>query len=216
MSSNSLDNLATNGIINFDADAFVRGTTPKFVGTPTDEYSYGDAPLMATPYLPYASHTKAHNQHSNPYGIKAGPHLSKEYNSQDTFISSEKEHSLPSAKSILAGGLVAALIGGIVLKGSSILKKGSIQKFFENCKNKLSSAFDSTKKITDNVTKEVKENSGENIEKIKKHSGKVLESVKGFASKHSQKLKIAGVGVLGLLGLYGLYEILTEKNKSKM
>lgn len=44
MSNGALDNLAMNGIIDFDADAYIKGTTPRYVGNPG---SYNQIPFEA-------------------------------------------------------------------------------------------------------------------------------------------------------------------------
>jgi hypothetical protein len=49
---NSLDALAANGVINFDADAFVSGASPRYVGSLPQNYLPFDRPLGNYPTAP--------------------------------------------------------------------------------------------------------------------------------------------------------------------
>lgn len=193
MSSHSLDSLSSGGVIDFDADAFVKGTTPRFVGNPEGNISLP----FEQPLIP------------QQYGIAPGEKLKGEP-LKDAFISHEKEKSAPTLSEILTGGLVAALalFGGLkihsILKGKKEATKaekpaGAIKKFMESCKKKLSSFFNDKVEIKEKVEAKAKEV----VEEVSKDK-------KGFFSKifKSKGVKIAGIGALGLLALYGLYKVL--------
>ncbi len=112
MGTNSLDNLAANNIINFDADAYVKGTTPRYAGNPEGEEHYlpFDKPLLATP--------------TSQYGISSGPQLHGAP-SKDAFISRGEEHksqALPWSE-ILTIGSVSALAIAAGIKIKSFLNK---------------------------------------------------------------------------------------------
>ena len=105
MSTNSLDTLAANNIINFDADAYVKGTPPRYVGDPDGEqYLPLDRPIMAN----YPQ-----------YGINAGPQLHGEP-SKDAFISHGEDHKkidIPWATILTIGSISAlAIAAGIKIK----------------------------------------------------------------------------------------------------
>lgn len=95
MSSNALDNLAINGVINFDADSYVKGQPPRYVGNPNGYNGLPlDQPLMAAPQA---------------YGVNPGTQLSGQP-SKDAFINhGENEHSRPSWKALLTGVALAGL-----------------------------------------------------------------------------------------------------------
>lgn len=106
MSAEQLRNLATNNIINFDANAFVKGTKPEFVGDPDGEqYLPLDRPIMA--------------EFPHGYGITAGPQLHGEP-SKDAFISHGEDHKkidIPWATILTIGSLSAlAIAAGMKIK----------------------------------------------------------------------------------------------------
>lgn len=133
MSSYALDNLARNGVINFDADSYIKGTPARFVGDP-DGYTGlpTDRPLLAEP-MAYAMPGGAHLK---PQPIKDGfesEHHKKEKNPVRTMLM------------IVAG--LAALIG---------LKFGAkrIKAAYEG--SKLQTHFKSLKEQITKVTSKIK------------------------------------------------------------
>lgn len=112
-SSSALDNLSANGIINFDANAFIKGEPAKYVA-PTAEYLPFDQPLNVLGSTP-------------PYG---GPVL-KRQPQHDAFVNkSEDNENQPAAhnwKKAATAVLVATLAvwGGVKCKSkiSSLINK---------------------------------------------------------------------------------------------
>jgi len=203
MESNSLDSLASGGIINFDADAFVKGTKPRYVGNPGAEiYLPGDTPLYFNP----------------TYGIKPGANLHGEP-STDAFIErgEHKQNSLPSFSTIIAGGLVAtiAFLTGSKIKSLFTTKDSkkcnTIKDFFNKSKERIESYINPTKKAeeTVKVSSETTVATEKTKEVVEKNGKKLIETVKEFCTKNSKGLKKTGIGLVGLLGLYGLYQVVS-------
>ncbi len=84
----ALDNLASNGIINFDADAYVKGETPRYVGNPGQACLPFEQPLPAFP------------QQGRVPQIPEQP-------KKDEFVHKKEEKGNPSWKKALAFVLVA-------------------------------------------------------------------------------------------------------------
>ena len=107
MSTDAYDRLAANGIIDFDADAYIRGTTPRYVGDPDGYVGLPfDKPLpaMNQPRAPYQATDSSIKMHSQP--------------NKDAFINhSEKEPTHLSWKEALFGTILAAvgIFGGVKL-----------------------------------------------------------------------------------------------------
>lgn len=191
--NSSLDSLATNGIIDFDANAFVKGTPPRFFGSPGNN-AYG----------------------GQSYGVTPGSRLNGEPEN-DAFVKREKEHTPPNWLSMLTGSLVAALgVFGIV-KAKSILdvkkakEKAEVDEFddfdefdkFDKVKEAPEAKKGILTKIKDGISSVFK--SKENTKNTEKAAKDVAKKA-GFWAKHP-KLKVTGIGALTLLGLYGLYEV---------
>lgn len=88
----SLDNLAANGVIDFDADAFIRGTTPRYVG--------GDKT-----YLPFETPLPQSIKGLNTSNLKGQP---------DSDVFNDGKKKLPLWKKITAGvaGTLLLAFGG--------------------------------------------------------------------------------------------------------
>lgn len=116
----SLDNLATNGIIDFDAEAYVKGLPPRFVGSPERYVGLpGEMPLMAEPPV---------------YGVYPGARLSG-HPRRDGFEYPEiEEGGNPSWKKALA----TVLLSGLAVIGA-IRYRGKLAKFFSEKKAEVTS-----------------------------------------------------------------------------
>lgn len=219
MGNGSLESLSKSGIIDFDADAYIKNGVSKPVETESSYLPF-DKPLV-----PIAS----------PYGITPGEQLKGEP-SKDAFVShKEKEHSKSNWKQIL-GGIIAggiATFGGFKLfkKLNNPLKiKASAKKegLFTIIKEKLVSVLQpeeeikktkKTKKAKKTVGKTAKDTVKETTEKgAKKTAEKTVKEVaekgKGILAKIPKGLKIAGGILIGLLGLYGFYEVAFKKHNN--
>lgn len=191
VSNSSLDSLATSGVINFDADAFLKGTSPRFVGSPSNQYLPGEQPPS--------------------YGVTPGSKLNGEPE-RDAFVKHEKENTPPKWISMLTGFLVATLGVFGVVKAKSLFDKNKVDAetstekkgIFTQIKDKISSLL---KSKDTKAAEEAKKAAEEAAAKEAKEAAKKA----GFWAKHSKGLKIAGVGALSLLGLYGLYEIISGR-----
>lgn len=115
--------LESNGIINFDADAYIKSGIAK-PAHEEDAYLPFDKPLLATPQV---------------FGVYPGPHLSG-HPDVDAFITHKKEHAPLTWKQILAGigGLTAATIGTIKFvcwnKAREAAKKAKAAKLAKQAK----------------------------------------------------------------------------------
>lgn len=122
--SGSLENLSSNGIVNFDADAYVNSGISRYAGNHDEGYLPFDKPLLATPQY---------------FGVYPGPHLSG-HPDVDAFITHGKEPFRPTWKQILAGigGLTAATIGTIKFvfwhKAREAAKKAKAAKLAKQAK----------------------------------------------------------------------------------
>lgn len=138
----SLDNLATNGIIDFDAEAYVKGLPPRFIGRPERYVGLpGEMPLMAEPPA---------------YGVYPGAHLSG-HPGRDGFEHHEiEEGSNPSWKQALMTVLLSGLaVVGAIKYRSKIVElfnkkkaavtspsfKQKVSDFFSNAKTKIVEFF---------------------------------------------------------------------------
>ncbi len=193
--TNALDSLASNGIIDFDADAFVRGTTPRYVGDPDGPtYLPFERPLLAEPYL-------------------GGKHLSGQPK-HDEYVSPHNKKSHLNWKQALAGVIVAGLLvlGGIKCKGlftrigklfSKKKNAGTAPKegFFARIKSKVKGFFEKNKSaVTTKIAK-----SEETAKKAKVSIGDKIKNMPKWA-------KITAGVSAGLLGLYGLFKMTSGRS----
>lgn len=209
-STSSLDSLASNGIINFDADAYIKGTKPRYVGNPfgSEGLPY-DQPMMASPF----------------YGVTPGAHLSG-HPSTDAFVTrgEEKGNSHIPWNKILAGGIIASLIGYTGIR---------VKEFFTKNPNKKSEIVDTFNKCKDEVGKlvkgkdtagnakaetEVASSAEKPVEKTVEKAAETTKngilatikekfaSLKNKISHLPKKVKIGGGITIGLIGLYEIYK----------
>ena len=174
MGSCSLDNLAANGIIDFDAESYIKGAPAKYVGNPTGYVGLPlDRPLLEPSY--------------QGYGVTAGAQLSG-HPSNDAFVNHEetKSSGIPW-KGILAG----------VTLGSLIIFAGvKCKKYVSKCFNKISEGF---KKIFNK--KSVVTNTNKVIDKAKDAAQKVKKfKIPKWVKITGGSL----AGLLGLYGIYRL------------
>lgn len=200
-SRNSLDNLAANGIINFDADAYVNGTEPRFYGSPRLNTCLPlDNPIFPGP----------------AYGITAGPHLSG-HPTSDAFISKGGHGTKQfSFEKILTVGIVAALLTSCFSKIKSTFtrkseKPSKVGTWLKEAKENAISFFNKGTKTE--ATSEAKA-AGKATEKaVEKSAEKVAEKEATFWAKHGGKFKKGGLGLVAVLGLYGLYNYFSGSKK---
>lgn len=215
MGINSLDSLATNGIINFDADAFIKGTPPRFAGSPeAPVYLPGEQPLNTF-------------EPSRPH--EGGPKLQGEAE-KDAFIHKDAENNEggTSWKKILTIGLLS----GLAIFGASKLKKlpKGLQNIGESIKNlftnKKGGVFKRIKKsvnsfVTGKPAKGSKTKKGPKTPNVgNAKSAKITKTTKTLAEKFSLKgrgpfVKWTALAATALLGLYGAYEVLIPHKKGQ-
>lgn len=220
-SSSSLDTLATTGVIDFDADAYVKGAKPRYVGNPG-----------AGQYLPLEQPI---NSPAN-FGIKSGKNLPgnpeadafvRNYNEKKEQEGKEETEGKkpPSLQTLLAGGIIAALA---LFAGNKINKhmkanpdsfKG-IKEKWNTFKDKVKNFFSgSTEKSTESTTKEAAAKTAEQTEQAAKKgiiekAKNLLKGAKDKFMKLPKKGKI-GVGIgAGLLGLYALYKATSRPSEA--
>lgn len=119
----TLDNLAALGVVDFDPEAYIKGTTPRYVGAP--RY-----------YLPFEQPLPAFQPPAHlPVNMK--PH---EQPKHDEF---KHESEIPLWKKLVTGGLVAGLVALGVYKAKSFSKLTgeSFRKLLDNVKDKIKTPF---------------------------------------------------------------------------
>lgn len=93
---NSMRSLASIGVVDFDANAYVKGTKPMYVGSPEPHMELPlDAPITSTPNFGYG------------YGYGGGALRAQP--SVDAFVSRGHHSSSVSAKGLILGGILGAL-----------------------------------------------------------------------------------------------------------
>lgn len=202
MESSSLDRLAQAGIINFDADAYVKGTAPRFVGKPEGEtYLPFDQPLTGFPM----------------YGIPSSHNLSGEP-SADAFVHRENGHGSENKgihiplKEALTAGLVGglALFAGIKIKNAITKNKPELKEAGKKAEGFLKKAANSVVNFSKNIWKRVrgvfKPEANETKPKVELPKG-----LRDFLSK--RWVKGLGIGALGLFGLWGISKLASGGNQ---
>ncbi len=202
-STSSLDTLATLGVLDFDADAYVKGTKPKYVGNP-----------QTSNMLPYS---KPSNGYSS-YGIQSGAYLSG-YPAVDAFVSrGEKKAPVQVPwKELMTGGVLSAIAIYCGSKIKKILKSKpdlakNISTTIDNCKTKAKSIIKGTGEIAESTAK-----TADKTTKIAKKGiiNTVKESflkAKDIVSKLPKNVKIVGGIGIGLIVLHEIYKA-TNKNQ---
>lgn len=115
----SLDSLASSGVVDFDPEAYIKGTTPRYVGSP--RY-----------YLPFEQPLPAFQPPAHlPANMK--PH---EQPKHDEF---KHQSDAPIWKKVVTGGLVAGLLAFGIYKAREFSKNGgeSFKKMCDTVKNKI-------------------------------------------------------------------------------
>ena len=129
----TIDRLTSEGIIDFDAESYYKGTQPRYIGAPK-EYLPFDEPLPARRMQHYGPSAKLHDQ----------PH-------HDELVKHE-ESKTPEWKKILTGSLVLALIaaaGYKLTKGGSKIGQ-SISNGTKTSKDWIKNTFNKVFKRTPN------------------------------------------------------------------
>jgi len=197
-STNSLDNLAANGIINFDASAYINGTTPRYYGNPQMNVGLPfSAPLFPGP----------------SYGLTAGPLLSG-HPSNDAFITKAGSgHTSFSLNKILTAGIVAGLAVAAWNKVKSTFTEtkepSKIGNFIKTQKEKVTSFFNKNK------TSEVKSDVKTEIQVEKVAEKEIKEVAKKEVNFFKRNWKKGGIGLVALLGLYGLYQYVSAGKQAQ-
>lgn len=201
--SPSLDALASNGVVNFDANAFLKGTTPRYYGSPNEGQVYlpGDQPLFNSPEIP-------------AYGIAGGENLKGQPN-KDAFLAREHEKGEinVSTKNIITAGIVGALalFAGSKFKktqlGQKLISKFSKANIAETASGILGKAQSALSGVT-GKTKPAASAAAETVEKV----AEVAKTKKKFSLANIPKpVKIGGLAVAGALGLYEVYRMITDR-----
>lgn len=201
MSSNSLDNLAANNIIDFDAHSYIKGEPPRYVGDP-DGYVG----------LPFERPLPACNE----YGVMPGPQLHGAPK-HDAFINSKHEEKPSNWKGFLFGALIATL--GAV----------GLYKFADKIRNKFSSTKTTPKneikvqpKVSTTTSTKIenttKKPAGEKINGgLKSFKEKAIEIFKTGKEKFNalpRGARFATKIAAGLGGLYLVYKMFFSRGES--
>lgn len=181
MGNTSFDSLAANGIINFDADAYIRGTTPRYVGNPNMGNGLPfEQPLNAMPSFP-------------PLGSQL-PHQPI----KDEFSHEKHEKKEKDWKELLTLGV----IGGTAVY-AGIKYKNSIKKMFS--KKVKTPPPSATAGATTAATAATTATTATTAGKSAARKAKIQAFFK------NKTVKIAGLVGVGLIALYGLYDIISKK-----
>lgn len=190
MSTGAYDRLAANGIIDFDADAYIKGTTPRYVGDP-DGYVG----------LPYDRPLPVMNQPMGPYpGAHNRPQLHAQPN-KDAFVThSDKKRTNIHWKEALFGVLLAAagVFGGIKLSRAIKNRRAA----------KAAAATATTTTTTTAGATSRNKFSFKNILSKVKALGPIIKAKWTAMPKLG---KIATGSAAGLALLYGIFKITTKK-----
>src|SRR5574344_1240294 len=191
------DNLVSRGILNGDANAFVKGTAPRYGGNPfPKEYMPLDQPVL-TPMTP-------------GFGYPTGGMYLSGQPSSDAFVynnnpNKSTERTLPWIKMILGAGLLAT---------ASLIGLDALKKHLDGKKSKDASG------VAKDVPK-IPEEKPSNLNKVKDGVSTAFEKAKGGASTVFNKLKglklrwkVAGGIGLGLLALVGLSKLRSHHSQN--
>lgn len=198
--STSLDSLARNGIIDYDADAYVRGTTPRYVGKPDD--------VPHVPYMPFDQPLP--DLHPAPLKPRIQPH-------KDEFVKEEESSSSnPHWKSALAQVLFSAIAVWVGVKNrdkivsfikgfspEAIAKKVAEAKAAKEAAAKAAAAKAAAKAAEPSIITKIKTK----VTELSKKMPEYIEKVKTLP----KWAKITGASLAALLGLYGVYKVLPDK-----
>ena len=187
----SLDSLATNGIIDFDADAYIKGTAPKFVGTPN--YLPGEQPLPA--FNPPGQNAKLAGQPA-----------------KDAFISNEKKANSDWKKytffGLIAG--LAALCTAKLIKTKPTVS--SIGNFFKKQVDWLKSKFKkTTPAITGTPAAAPTETTAATTKTISTKAKEIFKNISEKIKALPKGVKIAGGILAGVIVLDEVYKTLFGK-----
>lgn len=192
-----LEGLATNGIVHFDPNAYIRDGVSEYISE-QDAYLPFDRPLYATPYpgMNYPPPVVIHEQ----------PH-------RDVYVRHEKHSSSWGAGIIGAvlGGL-AAFLGYKLFKDKEYHISGGQVK--EKAKGLLDKAGDALKGAKDKVVSFFKGKKGESaVDKVVTAAAQGVNKVQnGFFKTRFRKTKIAAGIAAGLGVVYMAYKFITGRN----
>lgn len=193
MSSNSLDNLAANNIIDFDAHSYIKGEPPRYVGDP-DGYVG----------LPFERPLPACNE----YGVMPGPKLHGEPK-HDAFINSKHEEKPSNWKGFLFGALVATL-GAVGLYKFADKIKGALSKV-STTKQTTTSTTGVKVQPNTTTTKEIENTAKKSLKE------KAIEIFKAGKEKFNalpKRARVATKVAAGIGGLYLVYKMFFDKGES--
>lgn len=190
----SLDNLVANGVLNFDADAYVRGEAPRYYGNPFGSQAMPfDQPI--TPY-PYASPY---------YGGGYAPVMAPQP-SVDAYINRHEHSSTNSLKELLG----YTFVGGLIIYG--IHKLNKLGGFFKDKFDKIFTKKSSEPKKAEPVKPEgANAASGKNAaENLANAAGK-----EGNWFKRNIWNKKFGGWTLGIVAVLGALAVLRSMFRKK-
>lgn len=208
MENSALDRLASNGIINFDPEAYIYGAPPRYVGNPNGYIGLPqDRPLPVMP---------------ESYGITPGYNLSG-HPTNDAFVNhenGESKHNTSSWKSILAGIVFAglALYAGVKCKAKLSKLFGKKNNLTSNKNNIITRLKDKFKEFIGSSTSSATSATA-STSAAATATAPAAESVAANTAKKSSKfvkgLKIAGVSLASLVGLYGTYKFIRQQQHNQ-
>ena len=188
MSNFALDNLAANGVINYDADAFVKGANPRFVGDPDGQL-----------HLPFEQPLMTYEPMPSGYGPQLVPQAGKDEFRKASGHSEGNKSNLDWKKA-----LFGAIIGGGAIFGGVKLYNFKKNRAAAKAKKEAQKIAAAASNAPDTAKK---------AGFIKRTWNKIKGSA---VSKKIETLpkavKYGGVGIIGLLGLYGLYNTFGKKS----
>jgi len=138
----ALDNLAINGIIDFDAHSYIRGETPRYYGSPVGQrYLPFEQPIQP-PLVAPSNQSGVQGQYPMP---AQGPQLNPQP-TQDGFTPADSQNKVKNKNLWVKIGAGALAAGALIFAGfkcKGLIKKAipAVKNALTNLPNKIKTAF---------------------------------------------------------------------------
>ncbi|MDD3436203.1 MAG: hypothetical protein PHC64_03515 [Candidatus Gastranaerophilales bacterium] len=205
MGSIYLDNLASSGVVNFDPEAYIKGTEPRYYGKPPeDEFSNPfDQPLLDCPQIGDMTGVNLHGEPDKDAFIQ------REHGKEHE---KEVEHKNPRTWKELA---TIGLVGGVSLYAMS--KMGTIATWISDTYKKIKTAATAAAPAAapgaPGLPLSLPTGGKGIIEKIVEFSKDKYKVVADYLKGSPAWAKKAGWAAAGLFALYCIYKALTGGHK---
>ena len=190
LSSNyALDNLARSGIIDFDANAYIKGTKPRYAGSPNTSYGSG-LPGVTT---------------GDTYGPKSPYEISGNYKKSNKILTVLGVTGATGVLTAVFGSKIKALV-------QKIKNKRVEAKANKANKANTGKTAKKVKETVKNTTKNTAEKSKVATKTVKEKGSSIFKKAGNwFKNKCPKGVKIAGLVAAGLIGLNEIKNIIQDK-----